>query len=324
MLVVRTSTRALFLALIPSAIVQAVLLSLSLWPWEAKSFLGLPGPDGILMLFAVQMAIGGGGLFAGHNVLRHFAVYSRWAYAAMGTAGAVIAYLMGARYGILASTPMSGTWISAAIMPTLAGTLSGFLYGQFAGIEMLARDDSDLDLAAPNGTLRGRFEGPVCARTSLGAIGLTAFIPAVLVAILAFSIFQFGLTDAPAALLVALPARAFMSAMFITVIPSLILILIVHHTARALGFMRGVQYAGLGSAYGAAFALLAGPFTAFTSVIFLLIPLAVFGAIMGALYRRFAGLEPAPLPEALIVTDVETLASADDPRRRSHSILLNG
>ncbi len=323
---VRTSARALLLALIPSVIVQLVLLSLSVWIWEQKLFLGLPAPDGIVVLFALQMTICGSLLYAGHAVLRQFGVYSRLAYCIMGGTAAVIAYAMAARYGLLASAPSSGTWITAAVMPALAGILSGFLYGQFAGIEMSAPQPAEPGETPSDATqpLRGRFEGPVRVRTSLAAIALTAFIPAVLVAVLAFTVFKGGLTDAPTAMLFALPAQAFMSTMFMTVLPSAILILIVHHTARALGFMQGLQYAGLGSVYGAAFALLAGPFTAFTSVVFLLIPLLVFGAIMGALYRRFAGLEPVPLPEPVIVTDVDNLVPADDPTRRQHSILLNG
>jgi len=329
---VRTSARALILALIPSAIVQVVLLSLSLWLWDDKSFLGLRGPDGILTLFALQMAIFGALLIAGHSVLRHNGVYSRWAYSGMGGIAAAIAYVTAARYGILASSPTAGTWISASLMPTLAGALSGFLYGQFAGIEMVGSAhlsaQGGAQLGAPDnpspGAFRGGFEGPVRVRTSLGAIALTVFVPAVLVAILAFSIFQTGLSGVPAAVLIALPAQAFMSVMFATVLPSMIFILVVHHTARALGFMRGIHYGVLGTAYGAMFALLAGPFTAFTSVTFLLIPSAAFGAIMGALYRRFAGLEPVPLPEPVVVTDMESLVDADDPARRSHSILLNG
>lgn len=325
---VRTSARALFLALIPPAIVQGVLVSLSLWVWEARPFLGLPGPDGILTLFAVQMTIFGALLFAGHSSLRHFGIYSRWAYATMGAAGAVVAYVAAARYGILASNPSAGTWISAAIMPTLAGALSGFLYGQFAGLEMVAGPPSSSDDSAGlhADPMRGRFEGPVQVRTSLGAMALAAFVPALMVAVLAFSLFQFGLGNSgmPGAFFFALPAQVFLSTMFMTAVPSLIFMLAVHHTARAFGFMRGVQYAGMGAAYGAAFSLLAGPFTAFTSVIFLLIPSVSFGAIMGALYRRFAGLEPVPLPEPVIVVDEESLVDADDHTRRSHSILLNG
>ena len=48
-----------------------------------------------------------------------------------------------------------------------------------------------------------------------------------------------------------------------------------------------------------------------------------YGAIMGALYRRFAGLEPAPLPEAVIATDPNALVGADDPARHRHRVILS-
>jgi len=327
MLVVRTSARALSLALLPAAMVHAVLLVLSERFWSpATTILGLPGPDGVIALFAVQMAIFGGLLFAGHLTLRHFAVYSRSAYGTIGALAGVIAYVAAARYGVLSNTPMPGTWISSAVLPTLAGGLSGFLYGQFAGIETVAAaPDGDDAGAAPRTTaLRGRFEGPVRVRSSLGAMALATFLPALLVGMLAFSVLQFGLTDTPPALLLGLAAQALMTSILVTALPALLLILIVHHTARALGVSSGAYYAAIGAAYAVVFAFLAGPFTAFTSVTFLIIPSTVAGALMGALYRRFAGLEPVPLPEAVIVTDVETLVPADDPARRSHSILLNG
>ena len=47
------------------------------------------------------------------------------------------------------------------------------------------------------------------------------------------------------------------------------------------------------------------------------------GAIMGALYRRFAGLEPVPLPEAVIATDPNALVGADDPARHQHRVILS-
>jgi len=326
MLVVRTSARALWLALLPAAIVQAVLLVLSARFWFDEAPLGLAGADGVITLYAMQIAMFGGLLFAGHLALRHLAIYSRSAYGTIGAVAAVAAYVTAARYGILSNTPIPGTWISSAILPTLAGALSGFLYGQFAGIETLAAapDSDEAEAAPPAGALRGRFEGPVRVRSSLGAMALAIFLPALLVGTLAFSLLQFGLTDTPRALLLGLAAQAFMTSMFVTAMPALLLILIVHHTARALGLMAGAHYAAIGAAYAALFALFAGPFTAFTSVTFLIIPSVVAGALMGALYRRFAGLEPMPLPDPVIVTDVETLVPADDPARRSHSILLNG
>ncbi len=334
--VVKTSARALSLALLPAALIQAVLLVLSARFWFDETTLGLRGPDGVLTLFAVQMAIFGGLLFAGHLALRHFAIYGRSAYGTMGAVAAVAAYVMAARYGILSNTPMQGTWISSAILPTIAGALSGFLYGQFAGVETVAAPPTgdEAEAAPPAGALRGRFEGPVRVRSSLGATALATFLPALLVGMLSFTILQSTLVGVPHGYLVGLAAQAFLMSMFLTALPALVLILATHHTARALGYMRGLHYGAIGAGYGALFALLLGPFAGFPPMLLLampslmtaglVIPSALAGALMGALYRRFAGLEPVPLPEAVIVTDVETLVPADDPARRGHSILLNG
>jgi hypothetical protein len=46
------------------------------------------------------------------------------------------------------------------------------------------------------------------------------------------------------------------------------------------------------------------------------------GAIMGAVYRRFAGIEPVPLLEPVIVTDENTLVPADHPSRQGHSVMF--
>jgi hypothetical protein len=70
-------------------------------------------------------------------------------------------------------------------------------------------------------------------------------------------------------------------------------------------------------------AYLLSPITPFASASFLLIPAAIYGAIMGALYRRFAGLEPVPLPEAVIATDPNALVGADHPARHQHRVILS-
>jgi hypothetical protein len=44
---------------------------------------------------------------------------------------------------------------------------------------------------------------------------------------------------------------------------------------------------------------------------------------MGALYRRFAGLEPVPLPEAVIATDANALVGTDHPARQQHRVILS-
>ena len=56
---------------------------------------------------------------------------------------------------------------------------------------------------------------------------------------------------------------------------------------------------------------------------YLMIVAVAYGAIMGALYRRFAGLEPVPLPEAVIATDPNALVAADDPARHQHRVILS-
>jgi hypothetical protein len=211
----------------------------------------------------------------------------------------------------------------------MAGALGGFLYSQFAGFEhrpLAAGYESDYGshgLADHRANFKGRFDGPVRVRTSLGAIALAAVLPALLTAIIAFSLFGLGLSDAPYALYVVFPARIFMSALLFTAIPAGIVVLVTHLIARSVGWHNGSSYAAIGAVMSFVIAVCFFPFSRFTALPILALPLTAFGAIMGALYRRFAGLEPLPLPEAVIVSDIETLAPHDDAMRRSHSIVLN-
>ena len=56
-----------------------------------------------------------------------------------------------------------------------------------------------------------------------------------------------------------------------------------------------------------------------------LFPLAALvGALMGAAYRRFAGIEPLPLPEDVLATDPRALVAEDHPARHSHAVVING
>ena len=73
----------------------------------------------------------------------------------------------------------------------------------------------------------------------------------------------------------------------------------------------------------AACALLLSPMVPMLSGLDLLIGAVAYGAIMGALYRRFAGLEPVPLPEAVIATDPNALVGADDPARHQHRVIIS-
>jgi len=40
-------------------------------------------------------------------------------------------------------------------------------------------------------------------------------------------------------------------------------------------------------------------------------------------YRRFAGIEPVPLPEVVIATDPQALVGADHPSRHQHGVILS-
>ena len=325
MALVRSSVRALLLALIAPSILQVALLSMAWWGAEYRT--GFIAPDRVFGLFVTQLAMIGGALYLGHLALRQLGTCSRGAYATAGGAAAVFAYVMTLRYGLHLTPPTAGAMVTAAILPTLSGALAGFLYSQFAGLEYGAGATAPSQNSETAGEsdqgFKGRFEGPVRVRTSLGAILLAAALPAVLTGTIAFSIFNFGLAGVPNSTYLAFPAQIFISTLLMTVIPSGIITLLTHLVARAAGLHRGPAYAGTGAAMGFLVALLVFPFSPFTALVYLAIPSTAFGALMGALYRGFAGLEPMPLPEAVIVTDPETLVPHDDLARRSHSIVLN-
>jgi hypothetical protein len=114
----------------------------------------------------------------------------------------------------------------------------------------------------------------------------------------------------------------FLTVLIATTVPSAILMLAIHHIARALGRSGGGEYAVIGSLVAAGCFALLIPILA--GMMFVLLPASVVnGAIMGALYRRFAGIEPVPLPEIVIATDAQALVGVDHPSRRQHGVILS-
>lgn len=87
---------------------------------------------------------------------------------------------------------------------------------------------------------------------------------------------------------------------------------------------RGFEYACLGSLLSALCSIVIAPFIPVSSIMFLVAPALVYGAIMGALYRRFAVIEPMPLPEPVLVTEENTLVSADHSSRKGHTVVFTG
>lgn len=107
----------------------------------------------------------------------------------------------------------------------------------------------------------------------------------------------------------------------VTAIPAAIIIQVTHALARAMNRMRGIDYAVIGAIVSCAAALTIAGYVP----LWLLLPaVAVAGALMGAIYRRFAGFEPLPLPEAVLVTDPAHLVAADHPTRQGHTVVMNG
>jgi hypothetical protein len=121
----------------------------------------------------------------------------------------------------------------------------------------------------------------------------------------------------------ALPAQLFLTFLVVSIVPSAILVLCLHHIARALRRHRAWEYAAMGGLMAAMCAYLLSPMIPLVSGSPLTIVAAGYGAIMGALYRGFAGLEPVPLPEAVIATDPNALVGADDPARHQHRVILS-
>jgi hypothetical protein len=328
MYVVKNSTRALITALSPLAAVHAILFAMVLLKTQSTpALLDLPAPDRVLVIYVAQLAIDAALLFTGHLLLRERAISSRLAYALMGGVMAVSSYAIAFRNGLLLSPPDPGSEISAGLLPTFAGMMAGFLYGQFAGLAPAAAWPK-FSTEALNASRR--FDGPTRVRTSVAAIAIASVIPAALTAVLSFT-FAFMFVppslvpdDAAPIFLAALPAQIFLTTLTATIVPSAILILSAHHIARAIRRSRGIEYACLASLMSALCSIAVAPFTPVSSIMFLLVPAMIYGAIMGALYRRFAGLEPMPLPEPVIVTDENTLVHADHSSRQGHGVMFTG
>jgi hypothetical protein len=326
MYAVRNSIRALCVALIPLATVHAVLVAMALLGTQTEPvLLALPAPDKVLALYALQLAIDAALIFVGHLVLRERAISSRTAYTLMGGIMAAAAYAIVLRNDWLLAAPDPGSAITAGLLPTFAGMLTGFLYCQFAGLAPAAAWPKFSDEALHASY---RFEGPVRVRTSIAATAIAAVIPATLTAILSLT---FVLQFVPAYLMpsgaapiffAAMPAQIFLTALAATAIPSAILVVGMHHIARALHRTGAMEYAVIGAATAFVCGFLLAPLSPFTSVTFLYGLAIIYGAIMGGLYRRFAGLEPLPLPEAVIVVDANTLVPADHSSRQGHGVVF--
>jgi hypothetical protein len=325
MYAVKSSSRALFVALIPLALVEAGLLVMALLGTQATPQTDMPAPDHILVFYAGRLAMDGALLFAGHWMLRQRAISSRMAYSLMGGVMAAASYAIAIRNSVQLFPPGGGTVLTIGLLPTIAGMITGFLYGQFAGVAPAGRWPK---LSYEGLTTSLSFDGPIRVRTSVAAIAIAATMPAALTSILSFSamslIIPAYLTTTPGPLIAAaIPAQLFLTMLVVTIVPSAIFVLCLHHIARALHRDRAFEYAAIGSLMAVICVILIAPLIPVSSFFVLPVSAAGYGAIMGVLYRRFAGIEPVPLPEAVIAADPNALVGADHPSRRQHSVILS-
>jgi hypothetical protein len=327
MYVVKNSSRALSIALIPLAAIYAVLTAMALLGAKAAEPADLPSPDMVLVLYATQLAIATVLLYAGHRMLRQMCVFSRFAYSAMGGVMAAAGYAIAIRNGFQLASPGDGTLLTVGLLPTIAGTISGFLYGQFAGLEPAAN--------FPKHSYEGlvtslAFDGPTQVRTSVAAVVIAATMPAVVATLVSISFAslmpgfaRFMSTGTNPVIAVALPAQLFLTFLVVTIVPSVILVLCAHYVVRAMNRSRTRDYVVACTIVALACAYLVSPMIPLMSGLPLMVFAISCGAAMGAIYRSLAGLEPVPLPESVIVTDPDALVSADDPARRQHKVVLS-
>jgi len=328
MYAVKNSSRALLVALIPLAAVHVLLhayVLLGIQGTAAPGQAALPAPDKVLISYVTRLAIDAALLFAGHLALRQGAIHSRMAYGLMGGVMAAAGYAFAIRDQLASVALSAGSEITIGLLPMTAGIIAGFLYGQFAGLERVAGRQPQPATDAP--AAPRTFDGPVRVRSSLAAVAISALIPAVMTALLSFMFMALVKGFEPkafgASIVAGVPAQMFLAVLIATIVPSAIFVLATHHIARAFGRSRGFEYAAIGSGVAALCAVLIAIAVRADTAFVLLPPAIINGAIMGALYRRFAGLEPVPLPEAVIATDEHALVGADHPSRRQHDVIMS-
>ena len=294
----------------------------------------LPTSDDAFGIFVLRLSIDAVLLFCAHRRLRLYGVSTRAAYGLSGGVAAALGYVIARAAGISVATPMDGTLLTGAVLPILAGMISGFLYAQFAGRETVRRHSEEAATAAsvPEFSALPAYDGPVQVRTSLAATAIASAIPAIFIAIFAvpLGMLAFGHFSRSSAasegpwvqvLPLALPAQAFLATLLATAVPAAVIVMATHALARSLGRTAGRDYALAGALTASAAAL---TLIALLHPAFLFPSADVVGGLMGAVYRRFAGLEPLALPEAVLASQPDQLIGEDHPARRMHTVIMNG
>jgi hypothetical protein len=330
--VIRNSARAFIAALLLIGAFHGVMSVLGLGTVLARNA-EPPSPDRALQIYAMRVGIDAVLLFAGHWLLRSYGLASRLAYGLMGGAAAAVGYAFALSQNISLLAPLEGTRLSASVLPILVGMIAATMYHQFAGRELPpSKTANAADAgAATAAESRTSFDGPVQVRTSLAATAIASAVPAAMVALAIIPFVTFFLTQwdtgtsqnpawANQISRMTMPAYFFMLTLFATAIPAAIAVGVTHALARAIGRNGGIDYAIIGAIVGA---------VAFTALLVFLpaffFPVGIMiGALIGGIYRRFAGLEPLASPEAVLAMDRATLVGEHDPARRTRAVIMNG
>jgi hypothetical protein len=315
---IRNSVRAALIALGPLAIFHAA-MSANRIAGNVSSGAPAPLADIALGVVALRVMIDAILLGAGHLSLRYFGIGSRGAYGTMGAVAAALGYVVAWAAEVWTSSPVTGAFVTAAILPAMVGMIAGFLYAQLAGRDAEAVPVADGDAPVPPAT----YDGPVQVLSSFAAGTIATLVPALIVTALAVPLLMIVFFESPSfhAMFLAAPAQMFVTALLVTIAPSALVVGATHATARSFRRTRGIDYAAIAAVLNCvpACMLLAMVGAA------LLFPLAaITGAVMGATYRRFAGIEPLPLPEDVLATDPRALVPEDHPSRRTHAVVMNG
>jgi hypothetical protein len=337
--VIRNSPRAFLIALLPLALLHAALMANGVAGSSASGG-PLPLPDRAFLVFALRLGIDAVLLWTGHILLRAYGASSRGAYGCMGGIAAAAGYTLALQAEIWLSSPVPGSVITSAILPVIAGMLAGFFYAQFARRAPMPAVAPPLFAPQPAQSappeirtpppIPSTFDGPVQVRTSIAATAIAAAIPTLVVTIPAIAVLSVFLATAdgprtgPHALLnaqLAMPAQMFFGTLFAMFVPSAIVVGATHALARAFRRTRGYEYALIGAATGGTGALVL--VTLVNGVIFLMVLGAATGALMGAVYRRFAGIEPLALPEDVLADDPAALVPEDHPSRKTRAVIFN-
>ena len=286
----------------------------------------------------------GGAFVVGHLILRKAGLGSRGLYAALGGLALALAYASQMRAVDLAAIASQGRIAFFFILPTLVGAGMGFLYAFKAGWEV--GDDSSEALAqaledpadsqkegatAADAVIRAGqteyFSGPLQVRTSFPLMLLAAALAAGLVtaarALLVFGFEAYHLPDRSNAAVIDHTAQMSLYVglemallILVAIIPVTLAILAGHFVARGFRTHAHWAYFAIGLLTPAVLVLVS-----LGAMLFLGVIVALPSAIGLVLYRCFAGLEPVPVREDILVSDARALVGADHPRRHFGRII---